>query len=88
MNQRRKRGYPSVGDLVWVPQNTEVQKTYVWINGDNAYYPGDYTDCPLHGIVVSKFNSMDINYVRLSVGWRVAKIICRIDDIFPITEDA
>jgi len=86
MNHESKPTDPSVGDLVWVPQNTEVQKSYVWINGDSAYYPGDHTDCPLHGVVVSKFNSMDIGYVRLAVGWRDAKIICRIEDIFPIME--
>lgn len=77
---------PSIGDLVWVPQNTEVQKTYAWMNG-LAYYPGDHTEHPLHAIVIDKFSdSVDTRYVGLAVVWKENHIICRLDDVFPIVE--
>ena len=77
---------PSIGDLVWVPQNTEVQKSYDYMNGC-AYYPGDHTDYPLHAIVIDRFSdSLDDEYVGLAVIWKEKHIICRLEDIFPIRE--
>ena len=77
---------PSIGDLVWVPQNTEVQKSYVWMDGF-AYYPGDNTDHPLHAIVIDKFSGpTDTKYVGLAVVWKEKHIICKLEDVFPIAE--
>jgi len=86
MKVQQKRTNFSIGDLVWVPQNTDVQKSYNWLNG-HAYYPGDITDYPLHAIVVDKFSdSLDDEYVGLAVIWKEKHIICRLEDIFPIKE--
>ena len=76
----------SIGDLVWVPQNTGVQKSYAWMGGF-AYYPGDYTDHPLHAIVIDKFlDSANSEYVGLAVVWKEKHIVCKIEDIFPVQE--
>jgi hypothetical protein len=76
----------SIGDLVWVPQNTEVQKSYTWMNGF-GYYPGDLTDSPLHGIVVDKFNdALDTEYIAMAVSWKEKRIVCRKDDVFLLRE--
>ena len=86
MNSQQTLHNPSIGDLVWVPQNTEVQKSYSYMNGA-AYYPGDHTDHPLHGIVIDRFSdSLDDEYVGLAVIWKEKHIICRLEDIFPIKE--
>jgi hypothetical protein len=86
MKPQKKRSDFSIGDLVWVPQNTEVQKTYAWMDGC-AYYPGDHTDHPLHAIVVGRFSdSLNSQYVNLAVIWKEKHIICRLEDIFPIKE--
>jgi|MDSZ01.3.fsa_nt_gb hypothetical protein len=76
----------SIGDLVWVPQNTEVQYGYSLKNGrDFGYYPGDHTDHPLHGIIIDKFNDLlDAQYVGVAVTWKQKQIICRLEDVFPL----
>jgi len=86
MNHQQVKNNFAIGDLVWVPQNTEVQKAYAWMNGF-GYYPGDYTDHPLHGVVIDKFNdALDTEYVGVAVTWKQRKIICRLEDVFPIKE--
>ena len=76
----------SIGDLVWVPQNTGVQRSYAWMDGF-AYYPGDYTDHPLHAIVIDKFSdSTNSEHVGLAVAWKENRIICRSQDVFPVQE--
>ena len=86
MKKQQVKETLSIGDLVWVPQNTEVQRSYAWMNG-LGYYPADLTDYPLHGIIVDKFNdALDTEYVGLAVTWRERRIVCRLEDIFLISE--
>ena len=87
MNCYKEKNKYSIGDLVWIPQNTEVQKTYRWMNG-LGYYPGDYTDYPLEGVVIDSFyDALDTEYVAMAVIWKEHKIVCRLEDVFPIKEE-
>ena len=86
VNQKQTPLNFSIGDLVWVPQNTGVQRSYAWMDGF-AYYPGDYTDHPLHAIVIDKFSdSANSEYVGLAVTWKESRIVCKIEDVFPVQE--
>ena len=87
VNSQQSKDKFSIGDLVWIPQNTEVQKSYAWVNG-YGYYPGDITDLPMHGVVIDKFNdALDTEYVGLAVSWKEKKIVCRMDDVFSLMEN-
>ena len=49
--------------------------------------PGDYTDHPLEGIVIESFNdALNTEYVTMAVVWKQRKIVCRLEDVFPIAE--